>query len=174
MLSVFNNPSQSGLWIVWWKVSQEGICMYHFDFFFMQINMETKKQTENILVLNAIIPKACKKWSKNEKSQVFKKTSFINFFIINIESFAGINVVNGLTETYFFTSSFILQVVNICVPLFWNLCVLDKLRHCFLNVKGHLKLIKTYNRYCCWYQCYYKWHFYYYRNFHSWHLSFSF
>ena len=34
MLSVFNNPSQSGLWIVWWKVSQEGIYMYHFDFFF--------------------------------------------------------------------------------------------------------------------------------------------
>ena len=80
--------------------------------------METKKQTENILVLNAIIPKACKKRSKNEKSQVFKKTSFINFFIINIERFAGINVVNGLTKTYFFTSSFILQVVNIFVLLF--------------------------------------------------------
>ena len=43
---------------------------------------------------------------------------FMNFLIINIERFAGINVVNALTETYFFTSSFILQVVNICVPLF--------------------------------------------------------
>ena len=30
-------------------------------FFPMQIDMETKKQTENILMLNAIIPKACKK-----------------------------------------------------------------------------------------------------------------
>ena len=87
---------------------------------------------------------------------------FMNFLIINIERFAGINVVNALTETYFFTSSFILQVVNICVLLFWNLCVLDKLRNCFLNVKGHLKLIKIYNHYCCWYQCYYKWHFYHY------------
>ena len=35
--------------------------MYHFDFLPMQIDMETKKQTENILMLNAIIPKACKK-----------------------------------------------------------------------------------------------------------------
>ena len=144
MLSVFDNPSQSGLWIVWWKVSQEGICMYHLDFFFfffMQINMETNKQTENLLMLNAIIPKACKKWWEEPS---FQKNVFYDqlSFIINIERFAGINVVNGLTEAYFFTSSFILQVVNISVLLFWNLCVLDKLWHCFLNVKGHLKLIK--------------------------------
>ena len=44
--------------------------------------------------------------------------AFMNFFIINIERFAGINVVNALTETYFFTSSFFLQVVNIYVLLF--------------------------------------------------------
>ena len=50
----------------------------------------------------------------------------------------------------------------ILVLLFWNLCVLDKLRHCFLNLKGHLKIIKNYNHYCSWYQCYYKWHFYHY------------
>ena len=87
----------------------------------------------------------------------------MNFLNINIERFAGINVVMAVTKTlYFFTSSFILQVVNILVLLFWNLCVLDKLRHCFLNLKGHLKLIKIYNNYCCWYQCYYKWHFYHY------------
>ena len=132
-------------------------------FFFTQINIETKKQAENLLVLNAIIPKACKKWSKNRNSQVLEKTlllAFMNFLIINIGRCAGINVVNALTETYFFTSNFILQVVNIFLLLFWNLCVLDKLGHCFLNVKGHLKLIKIYNHYCCWYQCYYKWHFY--------------
>ena len=94
------------------------------------------------------------------RAKFFKKLYY--FLIINIERFAGINVVNALTETYFFISSFILQVVNICVLLFWDLCVLDKLQHCFLNVKWHLKLIKIYNHYCCWYQCYYKWHFYHY------------
>ena len=73
----------------------------------------------------------------------------MNFLNINIERFAGINVVMAVTKTlYFFTSSFILQVVNILVLLFWNLCVLDKLRHCFLNLKGHLKIIKNYNHYC--------------------------
>ena len=52
---------------------------------------------------------------------------FMNFEIINIERFAGINFVIAVTETlYFFTSSFILQIVNILVLLFWNLCVLDK------------------------------------------------
>ena len=71
MLSIFKNPSQSSLWIVWWEVSQEGIYMYHFDFFSMQIDMETKKQTENLLMLNAIIRKTYKKWSRNGKSQVF-------------------------------------------------------------------------------------------------------
>ena len=35
--------------------------------------METKKQTEHLLMLKAIIPKACKKLPRNGKSQVFKK-----------------------------------------------------------------------------------------------------
>ena len=83
--------------------------------------------------------------------------------IINIERFAGINFVIAVTETlYFFTSSFILQIMNILVLLSWNLCVLDKLWHCFLSLEGHLKLIKNYNQYCCKYQCYYKWYFYHY------------
>ena len=136
-----------------------------FWFFFMQIDMETNKQTENILMLNAILPKECKEWSRNWKSEVFLKTlllAFMNFMIINIERFAGINFVIAVTKTYFFTSSFILQIVNILVLFFWNLCVLDKMRHYFLNLKGHLKLIKNYNLHCCWYQCYYKWHFYHY------------
>ena len=56
----------------------------------------------------------------------------------------------------------------ILVLLFWNLCVLDKLRHCFLNLKGHLNIIKNYNHYCCWYQCYYKLHFYPYCRRNNW------
>ena len=76
----------------------------------------------------------------------------MSFMIINIERFAA----------NFFTSSFILQIVKFLVLLFWNLCVFDKLWHYFLNLKGHLKLIKNYNHYCCWYQCYYKWPFYHY------------
>ena len=67
MLSVFNNPSQLGIWIVWSKVSQEGRYMYHFDFFPMKLDRETKKQTENLLILQ------CKKQTRNGKSQVFKK-----------------------------------------------------------------------------------------------------
>ena len=35
--------------------------------------METKKQTENLLMLNAIIPTACKMLPRNGKSQVFKR-----------------------------------------------------------------------------------------------------
>ena len=35
--------------------------------------METKKQRENLLMLNAIIPKACKMLPRNERCQVFKK-----------------------------------------------------------------------------------------------------
>ena len=38
---------------------------------------------------------------------------------------------------------YFLQIVNNLVVLFWRLCVLDKLRHCFLNLKWHLKIIKT-------------------------------
>ena len=44
--------------------------------------------------------------------------AFMNIFIINIERFAGINVVIAVTKSYFFTSSFILQVLNILVLLF--------------------------------------------------------
>ena len=45
--------------------------------------------------------------------------AFMNFLIINIERFAGINVVIAGTKTfYFFTCCFILQVVNILVLLF--------------------------------------------------------
>ena len=32
-----------------------------------------KRHTENLLMLNLIIPKTCKKWPRNGKSQVFKK-----------------------------------------------------------------------------------------------------
>ena len=65
--------------------------------------METKKQTENLLMLNAIISKACKKLPRNRKSQVFKKLYnwLLNFVVINIERFAGINFVIAVTETYF-------------------------------------------------------------------------
>ena len=54
---------------------------------------------------------------------------------MNIEKFAGINIVIAVTENFIFlTSSFILWIVNVLVLLFWNLCVLDKLKHCFLQI----------------------------------------
>ena len=122
--------------------------MNHFDFFPMQRDMETKKQTKYFDVKcdnSEGMQKMIKKW----EGPSFQKTislAFMNFMITNIEIFAGINVVVAVTETlYFFTSCFILQIVNILVLLFRNFCVLDKLQHCFLNLKGHLKLIKNYN-----------------------------
>ena len=45
--------------------------MYHFDIFSMRIDMETKKQTENVLMLNAIIPKECKKMIKKWEEPSF-------------------------------------------------------------------------------------------------------
>ena len=139
-----------------------------FWFFPMQIDMETKKQTKNLLMLNAIIPKACKKWPRNGKSQVFKKLYYwllisFDFWILRLSI---LKVLLALTlqlqqpKHYIFHLQF--YPVNILVLLFWDLCVLDKMRHCFLNLKGHLKIIKNYNHYCSSYQCYYKWHFYHY------------
>ena len=94
----------------------------------------------------------------------------MNFMIINTKRFAGNNFVIAVIRMSSFIPQivnilvllFIPQIVNILVLLFWNLRVLDKLRHCFLNLKEHLKLIKNHNHYCCWCECYYKWHFYHY------------
>ena len=59
-----------------------------------------------------------KKWEEPS----FLKTlllAFMNFMIINIERFAGINFVIAVIETlYFFIFSFTLQIVNILVLLF--------------------------------------------------------
>ena len=135
--------------------------------FSMPIDMETKKQTENLLMLNAIIPKDCKKWPRNGKSQVFKKLYY--WLLISFDFWVlWLSILKDLLawtlqlqepKHFIFTSSFILHIVKILLLLFWNLCVLDKLRHWFLNLKGHLKIIRNYSHYCCWYQCYYKWYF---------------
>ena len=58
--------------------------------------------------------KMIRKWEEPS----FYKTLLLAFMIINIERFAGINFVIAVTETYFFTSSFILQIVNILVLFF--------------------------------------------------------
>ena len=134
----------------------------------MPLGIETRKQTENLLILKAIISKACKKWPRNGKSQVLKNVTIgfwkvLIFVIINIWKICWHQLCNCSNwSIIFFTSTFILQVVNILVLLFWTLCVLDKLEHCFLNLKGHLKIVKNYKRYCSWYQWYYKWHYYHY------------
>ena len=92
----------------------------------------------------------------------------MNFVIINIERFPVINFAIAVTKTYFLHPVLSCRL-NILVLLFWNLWVLDKLRHCFLNLKGHLKIIKNYGHYCCWYQCHCKWHFYHYFHIEHYH-----
>ena len=82
--------------------------------------------------------------------------------IINIETFAGINFSIAVTETLYFLH----PVLSCRLWIFWyffsEIYVSLINRHYLLNLKGHLKIIKNYNHYCSWYQCYYKWHFYHY------------
>ena len=81
-------------------------------------NKETNRKSFDVKCDNSQgIQKMIKKWEEPGFLKNFF-IGFMNFLIINIERFTGINVVNALTETYFFTSSFILQVVNICVLYF--------------------------------------------------------
>ena len=61
------------------------------------------------MILSAITPKACKKWPRNGKSQVFKKLTlvydkvwFLNFVDINIGKFAGVNFAFAVNETLYF------------------------------------------------------------------------
>ena len=52
-------------------------------------------------------------------SLAFDKFQFLNFVNMNIEKFAGINIVIAVTENFIFlTSSFILWIVNLLVLLF--------------------------------------------------------
>ena len=115
-------------------------------------------------MLNSIIPSVFKKWPRNGKSQVFKKLchwllTSCGFWILWI-SILKILLVSS--KIWNLASSLILQIVNFVVLLFWNLCVLENLQHCFLHLKRHLKTVKNYNHCCCLYHCYYKWHFYHY------------
>ena len=96
-----------------------------------------------------------KKWEEPS----FLKTlllAFMNFMIVNTERLAGINFVIAVTKTYFLHPVLFCRLWIFRYFFFGNLCVLDKMRHYFLS------LIKNYNHYCCWYQRYYKWHFYHY------------
>ena len=68
MLSVFNNSSHSGLWIVWSMVSQKGIYMYHFDFFFhadRHGNKEINRKSFDVKCDNSQgMQKVTKKWEE--------------------------------------------------------------------------------------------------------------
>ena len=68
------------IWIKCFEIMFQRLEVFSW-FFSMQIDMETKKQ-QNLLVLNAIIPKAYKKWSRNGKSQVFKKLYYWLLWIL--------------------------------------------------------------------------------------------
>ena len=78
-----------------------------FWFLSMQIDISTiKKQIENILLLDTIILKGCKKWSREEMGRTyvlkalllaFDKFWFLSFVNISIEKFAI-----ALTESLYF------------------------------------------------------------------------
>ena len=77
-------------------------------------NKETNRKSFDVKCDNSQgVRKMIKKWE--EPTLLL---AFMNFFIINIERFAGINVVIAVAKSYFFTSSFILQVLNILILLF--------------------------------------------------------
>ena len=75
------------------------------------------------MILNAIIPKACKKWPRNGKSQVFKKLSltfdkvwFLSFVDINIKRFDGVDFAIAVTEILYFWH----PVLSCRLWIFWN------------------------------------------------------
>ena len=153
---VFNNPSQSGLWIAWWKVSQEGIYMYYLILFQCRV-IQTKKQVENILVLNAIIPKACKNDQEKGRAKLLKnyhwlliRFHFWTLWISILKYLLALSLQLQLTKLYIFDMQFDPADCELFETpflfLFWK-CDLDKLGHCFLHLQGHLKTIKIYN--CC-------------------------
>ena len=96
--------------------------MYHFDFFShanRHRNKETNRKYFDVKCHNSQgMQKIIKKWEKLSFSLTLLM-AFMSVMIINIERFAVINFVIVATETLcFFTSSFILQIVNILVLLF--------------------------------------------------------
>ena len=146
-------------------ISRRNIHVYTILIFSMQIDMETKKQTENFLMLNAIIPKACKKWSRNGNSQLFKKIYYWLLWILwlpILKDLLALTFVIAVTETYFLHPVLFCRLWIFCYfgKILKFMCAFKFMWHWFLNLKGHLKLIENYNHYCCWYQCYYKGHFY--------------
>ena len=71
---LFNNPSQSGLWIGQSKVSQEGINMYYFDFLFHADRYKNNKETNGKpFVVRYNNSRGVKKMTKtrNGKNQLF-------------------------------------------------------------------------------------------------------
>ena len=137
----FNNLGQSGLWIVWWKVWQEGIYMYHLIFFSMQSSI-SEETSRNFFGIKCNNFEGMQKWPRYRRSQVFKKLPlafnkvwFLNFLDINIEKFAVVNFAIAVTETLSFWHPVLSYRLRIFLKLhFWNLLFLHKLRHCFLHL----------------------------------------
>ena len=72
--------------------------------FSMQIDIQIiKKQTKNLFMLDAIIPKAREKPNfSNALSMAFDKFWFLNFVHISTEKLVGINFAITATQTLYF------------------------------------------------------------------------
>ena len=133
-----------------------GIYMYYLILFQCRV-IQTKKQVENILVLNAIIPKACKNDQEKGRAKLLKnyhwlliRFHFWTLWISILKYLLALSLQLQLTKLYIFDMQFDPADCELFETpflfLFWK-CDLDKLGHCFLHLQGHLKTIKIYN--CC-------------------------
>ena len=145
---VYNVPSHLGLRRLWSKLSQEGIYMHHFNFFHDIGILTIKKQPHYLFAFDTAIPKKFNKWPRNEKNLHLLLLISFHFWIcwhqywkIRYHYLADCGNLNFV----FLRFSFFLQNVNVVlVFLFWNLCFLHKLQHCFLQNNNCIwKQLKT-------------------------------
>ena len=127
--------------------------MYNFELFFHADRHENKETNRKSFDVKCDNSQACKKWPRNGMSQFFKKFyywllisfDFLILWLSILKDLLTLTLQLQQLKHYIFTSSFTVQIVNILILLFWNLYFVDKLRHCLLNLKGHLKIIKNCN-----------------------------
>ena len=108
MLSVFNNLRQSSLWILWSKVSQEEIYMYHFDFIFHAVRHRNKETNRKSFDFKGDHFQGMQKMTKKWKEPSFLKTLLLVYekfwflWLLIFERFAGINFAIAVTEALYF------------------------------------------------------------------------
>ena len=114
--------------------------MSFFDFFHVDRHINNKKTNRKYFYVRYNYSQVMQKMTKtrNGKNQIFQK--LYQWLLISFGFWIlWISVLKNLLAL-----TLPLRWPNLLVFLFWNLCVLDKLRHCFLQIyKDIWKQLKT-------------------------------